>query len=351
MTSPIIRLGGDAGYDIPRLIKGNWQLAGGHGVVDREAAIADALAYAEAGITAFDGADIYSGVESLLGETARRWAQHHPAAAPLRLHTKCVPDLDTLPRLTAADIDGLVDRSRERLGRDAIDLVQFHWWDFAIPGFEQAAEHLEAARRDGRIRLLGLTNTDRGRLEGLLARGIAIASNQVQASLLDRRALREQGDLAASAGVHLLAYGTLAGGFLHERWLGAPEPVPPFENRSLVKYKLVIDECGGWRAFQDLLARLAQIARGHGADVTIGMVAVAWVLAQPGVAAAIVGARNRAHLAESARIPALALSADDLARLAEWTAAHPGPQGPVYALERDRSGRHGAIMRYNLNAS
>ena len=59
------------GYAVPRLIKGGWQLAGGHGSVDRAHAIADMVAFAEAGITAFDCADIYTGVEELIGEFLR----------------------------------------------------------------------------------------------------------------------------------------------------------------------------------------------------------------------------------------------------------------------------------------
>lgn len=342
---PTTRLGG--AYDIPRLIKGGWQLAGGHGAIDREQAIADSLAYAAAGITAFDCADIYTGVESLLGETRRRWAAAHPDAPPLRVHTKCVPDLAALPTLRAADIHALIDRSRERLGQATLDLVQFHWWDFAVPGFEAAVQALDACRRDGRVQLVGLTNTDAAHLQAVLALGVPVASNQVQVSLLDRRALREQSALCAAHDLVLLAYGTLAGGFFHERWLGAADPAPAFENRSLVKYRLIIEECGGWDAFQALLGMLASIAARH--DTTVGSIAVAWALAQPAVGAAIVGARNITHLAETRRIATLVLSAEDHAELDDWLAEHPGPQGPVYALERDRTGRHGSIMKYNLN--
>ena len=89
------------GYTIPRLIKGGWQLAGGHGTVDRDEAIADMIAYAEAGITAFDCADIYTGVEELIGEFLRVWRSHHgPLAPSIRVHTKCVPDRDALSSLS-----------------------------------------------------------------------------------------------------------------------------------------------------------------------------------------------------------------------------------------------------------
>ena len=63
--------------------------------------------------------------------------------------------------------------------------------------------------------------------------------------------------LCRDHGMRLLCYGTVAGGFLSERWLGQPEPDGPLENRSLTKYKLIIDDFGGWALFQALLRALA----------------------------------------------------------------------------------------------
>ena len=53
-------------------------------------------------------------------------------------------------------------------------------------------------------------------------------------------------DFCAAHGIQLLCYGTVAGGFLSERYLDAPEPAAPHENRSLTKYHLIIEEFGGW---------------------------------------------------------------------------------------------------------
>jgi aryl-alcohol dehydrogenase-like predicted oxidoreductase len=139
----------------------------------------------------------------------------------------------------------------------------------------------------------------------------------------------------------------VAGGFLSEKWLGQPEPASPMENRSLVKYKLIIDDFGGWALFQALLATLSRIGQRH--QVGIATVAGRWCLDQPAVAAVIVGARNRAHLAENLKIASLRLTAQDQAELADILDQRQGPLGDVYALERDRNGRHGAIMKYNLN--
>ena len=336
------------GYVIPRLIKGGWQLAGGHGTVNRDGAIADMMTFAEAGITAFDCADIYTGVEVLIGDFLRAWrSRHGPSAPPIRVHTKCVPDLDALSTLRRADIERLVDRSLQRLGVDALDLVQLHWWDFDVPGVEQAALHLADLQRQGKLHLIGVTNMDTPHLRAILDAGVPVISNQVQCSLLDRRAFRDMATLCAERHVALLAYGALAGGFFHERWLDASEPAAPFENRSLVKYKLIIDEFGGWVAFQTLLRTMREIARAH--DTTIGAVAIRHVLDEPAVAAAIVGARHAHHLPAILAATELVLTLTEHDALQTLLGHASGPLGDVYALERTKGGRHAAIMRYNLN--
>ncbi|MFN8716929.1 MAG: aldo/keto reductase [Gemmatimonas sp.] len=338
------------GYEIPRLIKGGWQLAGGHGTIDRAAAIADMVAFAEAGMTAFDCADIYTGVEELIGEFLRTWRDRHgPDAPAIRVHTKCVPDRSALATLTRDDLVALIDRSRRRLGVDTLDLVQFHWWDYDVPGWLDAAQHLGDLQRAGAIRHLGLTNFDTAHVAAMRDAGVPIVSHQVQVSLLDRRALRDMATLCGAHDIGLLAYGALAGGFFHERWLGAPEPQAPLENRSLVKYKLIIDEFGGWARFQQLLATLHDIARTH--DRTIGAVAVRAVLDEPAVAAVIVGARHAHHLPATLSALTFTLTDTERATIRQLIDAAPGPTGDVYALERDPVGPHAGIMRYNLNAS
>ena len=172
---------------------------------------------------------------------------------------------------------------------------------------------------------------------------------QVQYSVLDDRPARALSAVAREAGVALLCYGTVAGGFLSDRWLGAAEPEGALENRSLVKYKLVVDDAGGWDALQAVLRALRAVADRHGVDVAT--VASAWTLAQPEVAAVIVGARDKAHLAANLAVDALRLSEDDLAGIDAARAGLRRLQGDVYALERDRASPHGAIMRYDLQGT
>jgi aryl-alcohol dehydrogenase-like predicted oxidoreductase len=329
------------GYSISRIIKGGWQLAGGHGAVDPADAQHDMAAFADAGITTFDCADIYTGVEALIGA----FLSAHARRAAVQVHTKCVPDLDALARLTPGNIEHIVDRSRQRLGRDVLDLVQLHWWDYALGDFVAAALVLDRLRACGKVRNVGVTNFGTPQLASILEAGVPIISHQLQYSLLDRRPSGRMTELCAANGIGLLCYGALAGGFMSERWLGAREPRGPMENRSLTKYKLVIDESGGWERFQALLDTLHDVGEAHGA--AIGAVAVRWVLDQPGVAAVIAGARNTRHLEHTLRAFRIRLTEPDKARIA--SVIGDGPPGDVYELERDREGRHGRIMRYDLN--
>ncbi|WAJ28127.1 aldo/keto reductase [Antarcticirhabdus aurantiaca] len=337
------------GYRISRVIRGNWQLAGGHGAVDREAAVADLFAFADAGITTFDCADIYTGVEEIIGlfrerTLAERGAQ---AADAIRVHTKFVPDLDALGTITRVDVEAAIDTSLKRLRTERLDLVQFHWWDYAVPRYVEVAGWLDELRRAGKIAHVGGTNFDTPRAAELRAAGLPLFSMQVQYSLLDRRPERKLLAEAASSGMAILCYGTVAGGFLSDKWLGVPEPREPLENRSLTKYKLIIDEVGGWELFQALLSALRGIADRRGTD--IATVASRAVLERPGVSAVIVGARNRAHLPANLAISDMLFTAEDAAAIdAVLADANPVP-GDVYELERDRTGRHGSIMKYGLN--
>ena len=101
------------GYTISRVIRGGWQLAGDHGAVAREAVSDDLAAFYDAGITTFDCADIYTGVEAMIGDFRSHLLNQRGADAlgRLRVHTKFVPDLELLPTITGADVRRIIDRS------------------------------------------------------------------------------------------------------------------------------------------------------------------------------------------------------------------------------------------------
>ena len=117
-------------------------------------------------------------------------------------------------------------------------------------------------------------------------------------------------------GVTLLAYGTLLGGLLSEKYLGRPEPRrPELDTASLQKYKNMIGAWGGWPLFQELLAVLKGIADKHG--IGIANVGMRYVLDRPAVAGIIIGARLGVaqHIKDNARTFGFMLDADDLARI------------------------------------
>lgn len=337
------------GYRISRLLKGGWQLAGGHGDVDAEKAIRDMAAFVDAGVTTFDCADIYTGVEEMIGAFREhlRAQRGSEALQTLKVHTKFVPDWEALAEVNPSYIRRVIDRSLRRLRTERLDLVQFHWWNYDVPGAIEAALVLRDLQAEGKIDLIGGTNFDSDHTKALVDAGVPLVSMQVQYSLLDIRPEKALVTLCRTQNVKLLCYGTIAGGFLSKRWLGAPEPQGPFSNRSLTKYKLIIDDFGGWDLFQELLAACQRIGDKH--RVSLTAVATRWVLDRPQVAGAIVGARYAEHLEDNLGVFRFALDVEDRAALSAILAQRTGPEGDTFSLERDREGRHGRIMHYNLN--
>jgi aryl-alcohol dehydrogenase-like predicted oxidoreductase len=328
------------GYTVSRIINGAWQLSRGHRreAADPVASIREMQRLADAGLTTFDCGDIYLGVEELLGKLRQ-------VAPEIQVHTKFVPDRDSLARIDRRHVQRIVDRSLCRLGVERLDLLQFAWWDYSVPRYVEAAGWLDELRQAGKIRLLGATNFDVPHLTEIVEAGVPLATHQVQYSLLDRRPERGMQRFCTDRGIRLLAYGSLGGGFLTGRYHDRTDPEPPLSNRSLVKYRLMIDEFGGWKRFQNLLQSMARIASRHSVD--IANVAVRWVLERENVAASIVGAFDASHLDQNLKAFSFELDEEDLARLESFAAT--GPEGDVYSAERLADGPHAAIMRYNLN--
>lgn len=339
-------------YSVSPVIKGGWQLSTGHtpgALQTHENMIADMDAFREAGITTLDFGDIYLGVEQLIGEYLADLQNRFGEKARdlIQLHTKYVPDINALKTHTPADARAIMRRSLERLGVDRLDLVQFHWWDYAEGSCVAALKSLQALQREGMIRLIGVTNFDVSHMQEFVDAGVTPSTIQLQYSVLDHRPENGMSAFCAKHDIKMLCYGTVAGGFLSERYLGQPEPVEPFPNRSLVKYKLIIDEFGGWDLFQELLQALQTVGQKHGCD--IGTVASAYILGRPQVASVIVGARDSSHLVENARIASLQLDETDFAVIQSVVGQSIGPSGDVYHLER-YSDRHSSIMHKANNS-
>ena len=348
LTQQRTRLTSD--YTISSIIKGGWQLAGGHGPVDEQQAIADMREFVRAGITTFDCADIYTGVEELIGKFLKKYRHDFISGElpPVQIHTKYVPDLDALATITKVDTERIIDRSLRRLGVERLDLVQFAWWDYSVPRYVEVCLHLTDLQNAGKIRYIGATNFNVSSLREMLDAGCPLITNQVQYSVLDNRPAGQMQEFIQQHNMSYLCYGSVAGGFLTERYLGASERQYA-ENRSLVKYQLIIEEIGGFDQFQHLLQVLKDIANDH--DVNIAEVATRYVLQQAAVSAVIIGARNARHLRGMQKIAGLKLAAAEVAKIQSVINEGKAVPGDVYDIERDRDGPHGRIMKYNLNQS
>ena len=315
------------GLEIPRIVTGLWQVADmerGGTLLDPIRGAAAMADYAAAGFDAFDMADHYGSAEVIAGTLLAS-----PTGRGVRAFTKWCPAPGPI---NAAVVREAVQRALDRLQVPCIDLLQFHWWTFAHPGYIDAMVELARLREEGLIAHLGLANFDTAHLRLLLAEGLPIASNQVCISLLDRRATEDMAQLCLERGVRLLAYGVLGGGFLSERWLGADEPAE-VADWSKMKYRRFIDAVGGWAALQAVLRAASEIGAKHG--VSLSNVATRWVLEQPAVAAAIVGARlgQSEHRADNLQLFKFALDDEDQTRLAAdfaQTRRLPGDCGDEY---------------------
>lgn len=296
------------GLEASRIVTGLWQVADQERdgrSLDYAVAAAAMAEYAEAGFDSFDMADHYGGAEEIFSEF-----RHGGGSASV--FTKWVP---TPGPMTREVVRAGVGRSIGRLGC-VPDLMQFHWWSFRHPAWLDALREMAAMRAEGALNHIGVTNFDTDHLRVAVKNGVPVATNQVSFSLLDRRAAGAMSEFCLAHGVKLLAYGTLGGGFLSERWLGRDEPAEAdIADWSKMKYRRFIQAMGGWPAFQRLLRECEAIARKHA--VSISNVATRWSLEHPAVGAVILGARltEAEHRADNLRLFSFTLDAEDQQRL------------------------------------
>jgi aryl-alcohol dehydrogenase-like predicted oxidoreductase/enamine deaminase RidA (YjgF/YER057c/UK114 family) len=297
------------GYSISRVITGLWQVADleRDGVlIDPEKAALAMKQYFDAGLTTFDMADHYGSAEDVAGLFHRKygWGKE-------QLLTKWVPSPGTVKK---EHVRVAVQKALTRLQSDQIDLMQFHAWNYADPSWLDCLYWLQELKSEGLIKCIGLTNFDAAHLRIVLHSGIQVVSNQVSYSLLDQRASRTMTDLCLHHNVKLLAFGTVAGGFLTEKWLDKPEPsLTNSLTWSQMKYKRFIDAAGGWQTFQQLLHVLHKVAVKN--QTSMANIASRFMLDQPAVGAVIIGARigKSEHTEENKSL--LALTLDEESRL------------------------------------
>ena len=301
-----------ADLTVCRILNGMWQVSGAHGYIDPVRAVEEMFVYHDAGFTTWDLADHYGPAEDFIGEFRRQFAVRRGAErlSEIQAFTKWVPAPGRMTRRVVEDAIGI---SLSRMGVECLDLLQFHWWDYSDKSYLDALKHLADLQREGKIRHLALTNFDTERLHVIADHGVPVVSNQVQYSLVDRRPEVRMAAFCRDHAMALLAYGSLLGGLLSEKYLGRPEPQrSELNTASLRKYKNMIGAWGGWPLFQDLLTALKQVADKH--QVSISNIGLRYILDRPAVAGAIVGARLglAQHIDDNARVFGCELDADDL---------------------------------------
>lgn len=269
---------------LPAITIGLWQVAGGHGKINMEKALQEMKSYADAGFYAFDLADIYGPSEEMFGRFLKEQMTAGCAAHGL---TKFVPRPGPMSRDV---VEVCINRSMQKMGGSSLDMVQFHWWDYEDDRYLDATKALAELKEEGKILEVALTNFDTYHMNKILISGCPIVSNQVAYSIIDTRPEKKMVPWCLENNVKILAYGTLLGGFLADKYIGKPEPRRyELNTSSLAKYKYSIDQWGGWTLFQELLLVLKSIADKYG--VSVSNVAVRYIVDKPAVGTVIVGAR------------------------------------------------------------
>jgi aryl-alcohol dehydrogenase-like predicted oxidoreductase len=295
-----------------RILNGMWQVAGGHGYIDHEKAVEDMIKYHNSGFTTWDLADIYGPAEDLIGEFRRRLLKLRGKEEldQIQALTKWVPRPGKITR--SAVIEN-IQKSLNRMNVSSIDLLQFHWWDYNNPYYMDALKYLTDLRDNGIIKNIGLTNFDTVRVQIIMDADLPIVSNQIQYSIIDRRPEVKMIPFCQKHDISLLAYGSLCGGLMSDRYLEREKPsAAELDTLSLRKYYQMIEAWGGWNLFQELLSNLKAAAQKH--KVSIANIATRYILDSPAVAGVIIGTRLGIvdHRASNEQVFNLKLDRSDL---------------------------------------
>lgn len=295
---------GTSDIEITPIIMGTWQAgkAMWAGIDDRETTRAIQAAF-DAGITTFDTAESYGKghAERILGEAL---APHRDRVV---LATKVAPY-----HLKYDQVIEACHRSLVNLRTETIDLYQIHWpagsfKSQAVP-IEETMKAMNDLQAQGKIRAVGVSNFSRAQLEEARRYG-RILSLQPPYSLFWRHAEEDAMPYCREKGITLLAYSPMAQGLLTGKF-GPGHRFAKGDHRK--RNKLFRQEHA--ERVQRALEELRPIAESRG--ITLGQLALAWVIAHPGTCA-IAGARNAEQVLENAKAAEVRLTAPDLARMDE----------------------------------
>ncbi|BBE78257.1 MULTISPECIES: aldo/keto reductase [Phytobacter] len=316
---------GNADFTISPIGLGTWAIAGagwefGWGAQDDEESLS-ALEYAvERGVNWIDTAAVYGlgHAEEIVGRLLRRV----PASRRPLVFTKGSLVWDPISRQISHSLapDSLlreIDESLRRLRTETIDLYQIHWPAFPADGpddgIEAALSVLDRAHRQGKIRAIGVSNFDVAQLKRAQA-VTEIASLQPPYSALMREVESDILPFCEQTGVGVIAYSTLQSGLLsgamtRERIARLPDDdwrktrSPDFREPRLTQNLALVET-------------FRRIGDRHG--LTPAAVAIAWVLRQPAISGAIVGARRPAQVDGLLGAAGFKLSEDELAEIAPF---------------------------------
>ncbi|MFC0541351.1 aldo/keto reductase [Kutzneria chonburiensis] len=310
---------GAAGPQVPALILGCGNFGGigspkqfrGKGD-SRDAAFEIMDAARAGGITMFDTANAYAGglSEQWIGE----WLADRRASNAIAVTTKVGGPTDAGSGLSRDHIRGQIDASLKRLGVERVALYLAHGPDETVP-IEETIGAFEELVEAGKIGAYGVSNVTAAQLSAATTAGRPV-NVQNGYNLFDRQAQAELWPVCAAEGVGFSAYSPLAGGLLTGKHR-AGQPYAAGSRMALRPPELT--DLSLDSAFQ-ALPRLTEIADGYGVPLTT--LALAWVLTDPGVTAAVVGPRSEEHLKPMLAAVDLALTPEQRAELV--TAINPG---------------------------
>ncbi|EME5141344.1 aldo/keto reductase [Pseudomonas aeruginosa] len=261
----------------------------------------------EAGINFFDTANIYSMGESerIVGRAIRDFARREEVV----IATKAFFPMSDKPNdrgLSRKHILASVDASLARLGTDYIDLFVIHRFDPETP-IEETAEALDAVVRAGKVRYLGASSMHAWRFMKLLAfqrqhRLAEFISMQSQYSLIVREDEEEMIPLCREEGVGLTPWSPLGRGIL----TGARRSGTPRATTD----EQIVQWYNGREDVEQTVSALEAVAQARG--VPPAQIALAWVLAKPGITAPLIGISKPGHLVDALDALRLTLSDEEM---------------------------------------
>ena len=302
---------GKSGLEVSVLSFGAWQIGdpeywGADASADADAAVGAAL---DAGINLFDTAEAYGDgeAERVLGKVLG------PRRKDVLIATKFSAS-NAAPAALRAACEG----SLRRLGTDYIDVYQVHWPVRDVP---LAGVHGELARlrQEGKIREVGLSNHGPEDIAAWMKTGVAV-SNQLCYNILFRAIEHTVAPACRAKGLGILVYMPLLQGLLSGRWDWIAD-IPLMRRRtrhfSSMRAETRHNEPG---VETETIALVRQLKRGsESLGVPMARICLAWVLAQPGVTSAIIGARNPEQLKQNVLAADLRIAPGVMAKLNEMS--------------------------------